>query len=164
MDTKLTVVRPDPVYPDAKRPSVFADGIEFQDFICSDLAKRHVILQNLSSKRYQFDVGENLQGFEIKLDLRCTETLRLSIEIAEKSKASMPSFTPSGIYRNDNSWLYIQGNPDLYFVFQKSLLVMLHRTGRYQEHELPTIRKFYMPLDQAFKYAALAVDYREVPF
>ena len=83
----------DPIYPNAKRPTVFAEGIEFQDFVCKFLAKHHIILQNLASKKYQLAIGENLQGFEIKLDQRCTETGRMSIEIAEKSRADMPSWT-----------------------------------------------------------------------
>lgn len=154
----------DPSYPDAKRSTVFAEGIEFQDFVCHQLARRHVILQNLASEKYQFEVGENLQGFEIKLDNRCVEKQRLSIEIAEKSAASNANFVPSGIYRNDNSWLYIQGNYEIIFVFAKNILKLLHKSGRYQEHELPTIQKFYMPFSEAKKYSALCIDFSELPY
>lgn len=164
MDSKLRIVRPDPFYPDAKRPTVFREGIEYQDFVCTELAKRHIILQNFSSKKYQFDVGENLQGFEIKLDNLCTQTHRLSIETAERSRKEIPNFTPSGIYRDDNSWLYIHGNYECIFVFAKNFLRALHRSGRYPEHEIDTIRKFYLPWDDARKYAATFIDLTDVPF
>ena len=155
MDSKYS----DPVYIDAKRSTTFQEGLEFQDFVCDQLARRHVILQNLSSKKYQYDVGENLQGFEIKLDRRCSDTMRLSIEVAEKSIASMRTWTPSGIFRNDNSWLYIQGNYDLIFVFAKSLLLGIHKSGRYELKEEPTLRSFYLPFHDARKYAALFLDF-----
>jgi len=164
MDTKLTLVRPEPTYPDAKRPTTFVEGVEFQDFVCKELAKRHVILQNMSSQKYQFTIGENLQGFEIKLDNRCTETERLSIEVAEKSAAGNAEFVPSGIFRRDNSWLYIHGNYQMFFVFARNILQLLARSNRYQFHELPTIRKFYIPIKDARKYAALTVDFSELPF
>jgi hypothetical protein len=153
----------DPIYIDAKRPTTFREGIEFQDFVCDQLARRHVILQNLSSKKYQIEVGENLQGFEIKMDSRCSETGRLSIEVAEKSKASISSFTASGIYRNDNAWLYIQGNYDALFVFGTNILMLLHKSGKYKEKEEATIRAFYLPFNDARKYSNLFLDFRQIP-
>jgi hypothetical protein len=148
----------EPIYPDAKRPTVFQDGMEFQDFVCTVLARNNVILQNLASKKYQLNVGENLQGFEIKLDRRCTETGRLSIEVAEKSRADMPSWIPSGIYRKDNAWLYIQGNEKILFVFAKNLLVAWDQKNKPARDETPTVRKFYLSLVQARHMAATVFD------
>lgn len=147
-------MRAEPAYPDAIRETVYQDGMEFQDHVCALLAKYHIILQNTVSRRYQYELGENLQGFEIKMDRRCSETKRLSIEIAEKSRADVGVWTPSGIYRTDNTWLYIQGNYDILFVFAKNMLVGLHKSGKWQEHQLPTIRKFYLPFSAARRYAA----------
>lgn len=146
-------------YPDAKRPDMLGEGIEYQDFVCAELAKRHIVLQNLTSKKYQYEIGENLQGFEIKLDRRCTDTERLSIEIAEKSAAANRDYIPSGIYRNDNAWLYLQGNYEILFVFARNFLVNLHKSGRYEVAEMPTIRKFYLPFSDAKKYAALYLNF-----
>lgn len=137
MDTKLKLVQPnlhDPQYPDAKSKTSFQDGLEFQDFVCEKLANHGLFLQNTLSRKYQFELGENLQGWEIKLDNRCTETGRLSIEIAEKSRADIKVWTASGIYRNDNSWLYVQGNYEMLFIFSKTFLKRLHGTKRYEEH------------------------------
>jgi hypothetical protein len=152
---RLVMQRPDPVYPDAKSNTSFQDGVEFQDFVCCVLAQDGIILQNLSSKKYQFDLGENLQGFEIKLDRRCTETKRLSIEIAEKTKANNATWVASGIFRNDNSWLYIQGNENVIFIFQKTLLKkFFEQRAPKVEEALGTVRKFYLPIEKAEEMAA----------
>lgn len=152
----------DPQYPDAKSSNSFQEGLEFQDFVCSRLAKQGIILQNFSSKKYQIDIGENLQGFEIKLDSQCTKYGRLSIEVAEKSRDDgLLSWSDSGIMRNDNSWLYIQGNYEVLFVFSKS---WLHRLfiGKQPEvsEKFGTIKTFYMKLDFARKHAAKTIDFR----
>lgn len=151
----------EPLYPTAPRKTTFSEGLEFQDFVCDCLARRHIILQNHCSKKYQLDVGENLQGFEIKLDTRCTETGRLSIEIAEKSDARFSSWTPSGIYRNDNAWLYIQGNYEVIFIFAVNWLRRYHAAKRPQEHEsYGTVRKFYISVREATICAVKVIDLR----
>jgi hypothetical protein len=165
MDTKLTVVRPEPSYPDAKSQTSFQDGLEFQDFVCSQLARHGVILQNLSSKKYQFDIGENLQGFEIKLDSICTRSGRLSIEVAEKTRDDPGRpWTPSGILRGDNTWLYIQGNYEILFVFSRKTLA-----AWYNQRILPyagllaekhgTIRTFYIDFGAAIRLAAKVIEF-----
>lgn len=147
----------EPTYKDAKRPTVFAEGIQFQDYVCSVLAKQHIILQNLSSKKYQFKVGENLQGFEIKLDERCTDTGRLSIEVAEKRNTDIPYWTPSGIMRQDNSWIYIQGNKYFIAIFAKNWLQRVFKAG-VDVSEKPTIKTFYIDIDVVRNHAIKCFD------
>lgn len=149
-----------PNYPDAKRSNTYNEGMEFEDFVREKCAEIGLILQRFSSFKYQVERGDGRID-EIKLDRRCTETGRLSIEIAEKSKAANREFVPSGIYAKSSAWLYIQGNYDLLFIFPRNFLVLLHKTGRYKEHEMPTIRKFYLPFEDAFKYAAKVLDWRQ---
>jgi len=138
-------------------------GNNFEDFVCIELAKRHIILQNISTRKFQYETGENLQGVEIKYDARCTgdngttSTGRLSIEIAEKTKEGNANFIPSGIYRSDNSWLYIQGNYKVFWVFPKKLLILLHKSGKYELGEIPTLKKFYLPILDADKYCATKI-------
>lgn len=142
-------------YKDSKNTNSVDEGNMFQDFVTDILVERcGLVISNYASKKYQFEKGENKQGFEIKLDNRCTETKRLSIEIAEKT-AIENSFVPSGIYRNDNSIFYVHGNFNIIFVFQKNLLKLLHQSGRYKEDETATIKKFYLPIKDAMKYAAV---------
>lgn len=143
----------------------FQTGLEFQDFVCVELAKHGIILQNLSSKKYQYETGENLQGFEIKFDSRFLDTSRLSIEIAEKSNRDVYKWTASGIYRVDNTWLYIQGNYDRLYIFPKNFLIKLHESKKYEEAEFNgTIKKFYLPLEDAEKYCAKRIDFYEGVF
>jgi hypothetical protein len=145
-------------YPDCKHADSLEVGHQFQDFVCCELAKQGIILQNLASRKYQFNIGENIQGFEIKFDGRCTDTGRLSIEIAEKSRADMPEWTQSGIYRSDNTWLYIQGNYQLLYIFAVNVLRNMHGSGKFEEHEepkyTPTVRAFFLPFSYADKWCA----------
>jgi len=133
-------------------------GEEFQDFVCIELGKIGIIIQNMCSKKYQYSEGENRQGIEIKYDARCTgdnntiPTNRLSIEIAEKTNASNSNYVPSGIYRNDNSWLYIQGNYNGFWIFSKRDLQQLHRDNNYPEMEQKTIKTFFIPIEDADNY------------
>jgi len=135
-------------------------GEEFQDFVCIELAKQGIIIQNINSKKFQYETGENLQGFEIKYDSRCTgdngtsPTNQLSIEIAEKTNENNRDYVKSGIYRGDNTWLYIQGNYMMFWVFSVKILRMLYESERYKIYEQPTIKTFFIPIKDADKFCA----------
>jgi len=149
----------DPRYPDCKDPHSYQSGLEFQDFVADLLRERlSIVITNYQSQRFQFGTGENTQGIEIKLDRDILRTGNVSIEVAEKARAANPYYVPSGIYRNDNSWLYIQGNWDIVFIFAKSTLRLLHRSGRYPADSLPTLQRFLLPLDDAKRYAAKVIE------
>jgi hypothetical protein len=145
-------------YPDCKDKNSFNSGIEFEDYVCCALAREGIIIQNIHSKTFQYQTGENLQGFEIKLDRYFIGTGRLSIEVAEKTRADDKDWIPSGIYRKDRSWLYIQGNYERIYIFQKSILILLHRSERYKEDQTPTVKKFYLPIKDAEKYCAKKIE------
>lgn len=141
------------MYPDCIHKDPLQMGAEFLDFVMEILQKRGVVLQAYTSKKNQYAIGESLQGWEVKLDNRFIETGRLSIEVAEKSKAENPDWIKSGIYRRDNTWIYIQGNYNRFYWFQKSILIGLHKSGKYEEAEsYGTIKKFYLPISDADKY------------
>ena len=132
-------------YPHSPISDSLERGLSFQDFVCIELAKQHIILQNIASKKWQFDVGENLQGFEIKLDNVCTSSRRLSIEVAEKTSRDVSFWTPSGIMRDDNSILYIQGNYQSFWMFSKKWLRRWLKEKQPQiEESHGTIKKFYL--------------------
>lgn len=138
----------------------FEKGMEFQDFVMLTLQKRGLYVQIFSSKKYQYSIGESFQGIEIKLDREFMKYGRLSIEIAEKTKAENKIWVPSGIYRNDNTWLYVQGNENIFYVFMKHQLITLHKSGKFETGEsFGTIRKFYLPIERADKigYKFLAI-------
>lgn len=140
-------------------------GHEFQDFIVEKLIRElGISISIFQSKKYQFSKGESLQGVEIKYDARstgdcthyqCKPTGNVGIEIAEKSRADMYVWTQSGIYRLDNSWLYIVGNYDCAWVFSKKHLVLMHKTGKYREiTSLPTMKTMLLPIEDADAYCA----------
>jgi hypothetical protein len=145
-----------PDYPDADRPTVFDEALKFQDFIVDLMIKEvGIAMSNYCSKYYQHNIGENRQGIEIKYDRRILETGNVSIEVAEKSRADIANWTNSGILREDNSWLYIQGNYDIVLIFGKEILKRLYY-ARYIEkvwEPKKTIKTFLMKLDDAKKYA-----------
>lgn len=121
------------LYPDSRQGDSFQRGLEFQDFVMETMGKRGVHLQFYSSRKYQFGKGENLQGWEVKLDSGILKYSRLSIEIAEKTRSTNLNWINSGIYRIDNTWLYIQGNYECFYIFFKDQLIRLHKSGKYEE-------------------------------
>ena len=100
-------------------------GLEYQDFVFDQL--RHmdgmpIFLGAYASEKYQYDKGESLSGIEIKFDDKLKETNNLFIEVKEKTDPSNKEFVPSGIMRNDNSWLYLIGNYEQAFIFARRTL------------------------------------------
>ena len=97
------------------------DAAEYQDFLTDELLKYGISLNQYSSKKYQYDVGESASGIEVKHDKQM-DSGNVFIEVAEKRKASMLDFTPSGIYRDDTSYLYLVGDYEKAFLFSKAQL------------------------------------------
>lgn len=108
-----------------------AAGQLYQDFVVEQFYKLGIPLVQYISTAYQYDVGENHGGVEIKLDDRLAETGNLWIEGEEKSNPNNTSFVPSGIFREDNSWLYAIGNYETIFIFQKNFLQMMYQHPRW---------------------------------
>lgn len=136
--------------------SQLEDGQAYQDFVAEKLYHEGIVLVNFQSRASQLRVGENLLGLEIKYDKQFIKTGNLYIEIAEKSDASNRQFVTSGIYRDDNTWLYGIGNYDELFLFSKRTLrkVYEHRkrdTDAYKE--TPTSRGFVLPRREAAELA-----------
>ena len=134
-------------------------GLEYQDFITDILLSEiGISLSTYSSKKYQYSVGENKQGIEIKFDDRYKETGNLYIEIKEKSNATNPNYVDSGIYRSDNTWLYVIGDYTEVFIFSKKQLIMMHKKGIFKEVTTPTSIGFLVPRAKAVKYSIKKID------
>ena len=132
-------------------------GQLYQDFVvdcCWELLGLAVV--QYSSKVYQQLKGESRTGVEIKHDEKFASTGNLYIEVGEKAMFRGGDFTDSGIERGDNTWLYVIGNYDTIFIFSKSLLKAMYRSGRYRVFEISmgTSRGFLVPKADAEKYAA----------
>lgn len=149
-------------YPTAPRSDSFEIGLKFQDFVTRKLAATGLYIQNYGSKKYQYEYGENQQGFEIKYDELCTKTYRLSIEVAEKVNAANKEWVPSGIDREDNSWLYIQGNYDLILIFGKIHLKQWCKLYSPKfEIKHGTIKTFYLEAHYANELALCAFEFEK---
>lgn len=126
---------------------------EFQDFICLELIKKGIVLSNMSSKKYQIDVGENVQGFEIKYDRKFRNTNNLYIEYMEKSNPENYKYVESGILRHDNTWIYCVGDYSGVYLMQKSVLkAMLSKNNKYKKVKTATSMGFLLPVEDADIY------------
>jgi len=115
---------------DDYRDNKIESGLLYQDFIVDLMLQvLRFPVTTYSSRLYQTTVGEGPCGVEIKHDEKYATTKRLWIEVAEKARPRDGDYAPSGICRDDNSWLYIIGNYDVVFVFSKVLLRAYHDTG-----------------------------------
>jgi hypothetical protein len=124
-------------------------GLEFQDYVAKKLIEVIGIpVTTYSSKKFQLK-GENRQGFEIKFDRRYDETGNIYIETHEKSNAENPFYVDSGIYRDDNTWLYIIGDYNKLFIFGKRTLILMHDSKRYRQIITDTSKGFLVPNEKA---------------
>lgn len=119
------------------------DGLAYQDFITQKLLQYGIVLLPYNSLINQIKKGENMAGFEIKHDLRWhgevvsfdthknisvvyneeKATGNLFIETSEKTNADNLNYINSGIFRNDNSFMYIIGDYSKFFIFAKKDLL-----------------------------------------
>lgn len=144
------------------------EGEEYQDYLTDRFASRGLCPGTYASKRYQYGKGENRLGMEIKLDRKYHTTGQLYIETHEKGHPSRPDYVRSGIYRNDNSWLFAIGDERATWVFSIKLLRALDRAkvrkgdieiGRYQHKQTATSQGFVVPLADADKYCDKRFDW-----
>lgn len=137
------------------------DGETYQDHVAQILYRRGLPLNCYSSKKYQYKVGESILGAEIKFQKKYREYGSFAIETKEKSNPDNPRFVDSGIYRNDNSWLFITGDLETIYIFPTRWLRILHETGKYPKYENQTSIGFVFPINDAEKYYILKIDISE---
>lgn len=131
-------------------------GLVFQDIITTALYQRGLVIVGYSSRRFQNERGENMLGAEIKRDDKFRNTGNLYIEVAEKSHPNRPYYTPSGIMRNDNSWLFVIGDESMVWIF--STLWLRKMVARWHKVEKPTSIGHLMPIVDADKYCIRKFD------
>lgn len=128
-------------------------GLQFQDVITRELYIRGIVVVGFSSRRFQNECGENMLGAEIKRDGFFRETGNLYIEVAEKSHPDNPLYIPSGIMRDDNSWLFVIGDEKTVWIFATVYLRKLVACRGYRKVQKPTSIGYLLPLREADKYA-----------
>lgn len=99
-------------------------GKDFEKFVVDVFADRcRIPLTITKTYREQIEIGETLEGYEIKLDTFYSKTGNLFIEIDEKSNPENANFITSGIFRQDNSKHYVIGDYNYIWVFWKHVLI-----------------------------------------
>ena len=119
-------------YKDQQYRKLLEEAWEFQDFICAECAKIGIFIHCFQSKQYQ-NQGEGITGIEIKLDKKM-ESGNLYIEFCEKKTATNKDYANSGVFRDDNTWLWIIGDYKKVFFFSHAQLkqvVKETQTGKY---------------------------------
>lgn len=132
------------------------EACEYQDFVMENLYKIGLPLLIYSSQKKQHK-GESMNGVEIKHDKRAKETGNLYIETAEKSHPDKPYFVRSGIYREDNTWLWAIGDYERIFILSKKQLQWAHKLKKYQEVITETSKGFLLPIADCEKFYAMKI-------
>lgn len=133
-------------------------GLQYQDIVTRELYQRGIVIVGYASRRFQQEEGENMLGAEIKRDGNFRETGNLYIEVAEKAHPDRPAFTPSGIRRPDNSWLFVIGDERTIYIFSTKYLRMLVKTRNWRKVENPTSVGYLCPLTDAERYCLRRID------
>ena len=154
METKLQQARRE--YANGYYKEKLEQGLQFQDVVTQALYQRGIVVVGFASRKFQIQVGENMLGAEIKRDGRFRETGNLYIETAEKSHPDNENFVPSGISRQDNSWLFVIGDERTIWVFATKYLRLL--ASRFRAVEKPTSRGFLVPVADADKYSIRKIE------
>lgn len=153
MDKKSEYEKSKKKYANGYYKEKLEEGLVFQDVVTRELYLRGVVVVGYSSRHYQNKCGENMLGAEIKRDDNFRQTGNLYIEVAEKSNPDIKHYTPSGIMRDDNSWLFVIGDESTVWIFPTNYLRMLVEPRGYRYYTGPTSKGYLMPLPDADKYA-----------
>jgi hypothetical protein len=105
----------------------FNDGASYARYVEEFIwRKLRINLEPYITKEEQRDIGENPQGFEIKFQKPYAKTGNLYIEVKERTSKKM-DYVDSGIYREDNAWLWVTGDRETIFILSKKQLKNIHR-------------------------------------
>ena len=119
---------------------------EFQTFIMKQLSKIGITIHSN-------------QGIEIKYDPNFQKTGNLYIETAEMVKSENTKFVHSGIFKNDNSWLYIIGDyKNLYLFATKYLRSIYPKRKSFVFVSEETTQGYLMPVAEAEQFCIKYID------
>jgi len=128
--------------------SKLASGLEFQDYCAIQFSKIGIPITSFSSTKYQYEKGENLQGFEFKNDEIFRSTGNLWIEVKERTNINN-EYVNSGIFRSDNTKFYVMGDYEGVFIMQKKVLQALSKKYKAKENNMKTSIGFLFPVKRA---------------
>ena len=87
-------------------------GQQYQDFMVTFLLENEIAIPVYSSKAWQMNIGESASGWEFKHDILLKTKHNLFVETMYKGEYS-------GIYKNDNTVYWVQGDYDKSYRFKK---------------------------------------------
>ena len=93
-----------------------------------------------------------------------TPSFNYDIETREKSHSTNIQYVRSGIYRDDNSWLFCIGNYRVLFIFGKKTLQRLDLHNPrwiYRPIRTPTSQGFCIPIDRAQQLAERVIYFEK---
>ena len=137
------------------------EGADYEQFIKHKIKRLGIYIEPYREKIRQYLLGENSNGIEIKYDAKMKKTNNIYIETYEKNPW-LKDWTPSGINRQDNSWLYVIGDYDVFYIFSKKTLkyflskiddIVVDNTlikhQQYREKEFKTSKGYLLPVEDA---------------
>lgn len=139
-------------------PEKLQQGLEFQDVMTRELYQRGIVVVGYASHRFQNSHGENMLGAEIKRDDNFRKTGNLYLEVAEKANPRNERYVPSGIMRDDNSWLFVIGDEKTAYIFPTNYLRKLSDKRGWRPVTTPTSKGLLMPLSDAEKYCIRKIE------
>ena len=149
----------------------FERGDKYEDFVypifCEEWGVKLIPYKTKIGQR----TGENSFGVEIKFDEKSITSKNLFIEHEERCEdgGGFTEWRKSGIYRMDNSWLYLIGNYDIFYIFLKKRLKDLHSSKKYFEvcgktaDGNETSKGFLLPKSEAGTLALDVVSMKKTP-
>ena len=154
----------------------FERGDKYEDFVYPILCNEWgVKITPYKTQGAQLK-GENSFGVEIKFDEKSITSRNLFIEHEERRETDngkLSTWKKSGIYRGDyyedNSWLYLIGNYDIFYIFLKKRLKDLHSTKKYTEKfgttasGNQTSKGFLLPKNEAKTLALDVINIQKTP-
>ena len=130
-------------------------SVSYGRYRANEIAKHAELLRHWLHDDLRCD-GENRLGVEFKYDQRFRQTGNLYIETAEKARPRRGEYAPSGIYRDDNTWLWVQGDHQSVAVFLKRELVRLAE-GPWSRVRTETSQGWLLPMEWVPLFALCVV-------
>ena len=132
-------------------------GSEFQDFVVYECMKIGLPIMITSTYINQNNYGESFNGFEIKFDDNLKKTGNLYFEYEER-RQNKDNWVKSGIRKKDNTWIYIIGDYERFFLFSKNTLNKIadyidnggtvdNKTAKDIKKQIKTSRGYVIPLN-----------------
>lgn len=135
-------------------------GNKYQQFVNKIFIDRYNINLDFYLDKENQLKGECFQGIEIKYNSKLSKIKCCWIEVKEKSNPNNVNYVASGIYRKDNTWLYVCGDYNHIFIFSKKRLKEIFESGLFIEKEIKkkTSKGFVLKRDDILKYCILHIE------